>query len=62
MPSIVAGWSQMITITYSNTRVCIDFRNLNVATPKDEYPIRMAEMLVDSVADCEKIYESASFF
>jgi len=31
-------------------RVCIDFRNLNLATPKDEYPILVAEMLVDSAA------------
>jgi len=28
-------------------RVCIDFRDLNLATPKDEYPMPMAEMLVD---------------
>ncbi|XP_027359296.1 uncharacterized protein LOC113867964 [Abrus precatorius] len=31
-------------------RVCIDFRNLNTATPKDEYPMPIADMLVDSVA------------
>ncbi|XP_058741269.1 uncharacterized protein LOC131613635 [Vicia villosa] len=29
-------------------RVCIDFRDLNRATPKDEYPMPVAEMLVDS--------------
>src|SRR3954470_2383649 len=28
-------------------RVCIDFRDLNAATPKDEYPMPVAEMLVD---------------
>lgn len=28
--------------------VCIDFRYFNVATPKDEYPMFVAEMLVDS--------------
>lgn len=28
-------------------RVCIDFRYLNTATPKDEYPMPVAEMLVD---------------
>ena len=27
-------------------RVCIDFRDLNVATPKDEYPMPVAEMLL----------------
>ncbi|GKV39784.1 hypothetical protein SLEP1_g47502 [Rubroshorea leprosula] len=31
-------------------RVCIDFRNLNLATPKDEYPMPVADLLVDGVA------------
>ena len=31
-------------------RVCIDFRNLNIATPKDEYPMPVADLLVDSAA------------
>ena len=31
-------------------RVCIDFRNLNLATPKDEYQMLMADQLVDAVA------------
>ena len=31
-------------------RVCIDFRNLNLATPKDEYPMYMADQLVDAAA------------
>jgi len=34
-------------------RVCIDFRDLNLATPKDEYPMPVAEMLVDSTAGFE---------
>lgn len=34
-------------------RVCIDFRDLNTATPKDEYSIPVAEMLVDSSAGYE---------
>ena len=34
-------------------RVCIDFRDLNVATPKDEYPMPVAEMQVDSAAGFE---------
>lgn len=29
-------------------RVCIDFRDLNVATPKDEYPMLVADILVHS--------------
>src|SRR3954466_481182 len=34
-------------------RVCIDFRDLNATTPKDEYPMPVAEMLVDSAAGFE---------
>ena len=33
--------------------VCIDFRNLNTATPKDEYSMPVAEMLVDSAVGYE---------
>ena len=31
-------------------RVCIDFRDLNNATPKDEYHMPIADMLVDSAS------------
>lgn len=34
-------------------RVCIDFRDLNNVTPKDEYLMLVAEMLVDSAAGHE---------
>jgi len=34
-------------------RVFIDFRDLNQATPKDEYPMPVAEMLVDSATGFE---------
>jgi len=34
-------------------RVWIDFRDLNNATPKDEYPMLVAEMLVDSTTGFE---------
>ena len=34
-------------------RVCIDFRDLNLATPKDEYLMLVAEMLVDSATGLE---------
>ena len=33
--------------------MCINFRDLNAATPKDEYPMPVAEMLVDSAAGFE---------
>ena len=31
-------------------RVCIDFRDLNKATPMDGYPMLIADMLVDATA------------
>jgi hypothetical protein len=30
--------------------VCIDFRNLNKATPKDEYPMLVADMLINNAS------------
>jgi hypothetical protein len=35
-------------------RVCVHFRDLNGATPKDEYPMPVAETLIN-VAACHKI-------
>jgi len=34
----------------ASQRLCVDFRNLNLATPKDEYPMPIADLLVDSAA------------
>jgi hypothetical protein len=31
-------------------RLCVDFRDLNRATPKDEYPMPIAEMLINAAA------------
>jgi hypothetical protein len=31
-------------------RVCVDFRDLNRATPKDEYPMLVAETLINADA------------
>ena len=31
-------------------KVCIVFRNLNLATPKDEYPMPIIDLLVDCSA------------
>jgi hypothetical protein len=30
--------------------ICMDFRNLNRATPKDEYPMPTSDLLVDSAS------------
>ncbi|KAM1677542.1 hypothetical protein ACFX1R_039513 [Malus domestica] len=32
-------------------RICIDFRNLNLATPKDEYTMPISDLLIDVVAN-----------
>ncbi|KAL0444190.1 UNVERIFIED_CONTAM: putative enzymatic polyprotein [Sesamum latifolium] len=34
-------------------RMCIDFRDLNKACPKDFYPLPWIDQLVDSTSDCE---------
>lgn len=34
-------------------RVCMYFRDLNAATPKDEYPMLVVDMLVDSASGNE---------
>ncbi|XP_040369471.1 uncharacterized protein LOC121051315 [Rosa chinensis] len=34
-------------------RVCVDYRDLNLATPKDVYPMPVADMLVDAVVGHE---------
>jgi hypothetical protein len=31
-------------------QVCIDFSNLNKATPKDEYPMSIANMLINNAS------------
>jgi hypothetical protein len=31
-------------------QICVDFRNLNQATMKDEYPMPVADLLVDSAS------------
>jgi hypothetical protein len=31
-------------------QVCIDFRNLNKATPKDEYPMPIANLLINNAS------------
>jgi ribonuclease HI len=50
-PCRYAKWvSNIVPIEKKNTdkiRVCVDFRNLNRATPKDEYPMPLAESLIN---------------
>nr|ABB46599.1 retrotransposon protein, putative, unclassified [Oryza sativa Japonica Group] len=48
-----AEWvSSIVPVIKKNgkERVCIDFRDLNKATPKDEYPMPVADQLVDAAS------------
>jgi hypothetical protein len=43
--------SNIVPVEKKNTnkiRVCIDFQNLNRATPKDEYPMPIADALINN--------------
>jgi hypothetical protein len=40
----------METKNTGKIRICVDFRNLNRATPKDGYLMPVADLLVDSVS------------
>ncbi|XP_050374698.1 uncharacterized protein LOC126792283 [Argentina anserina] len=55
-PAKYSQWlSNIVPVRKKNDkiRVCVDYRNLNVATPKDVYPMPVADMLVDAVAGHE---------
>ncbi|XP_024196156.1 uncharacterized protein LOC112199358 [Rosa chinensis] len=47
-----ATWTQ-VRKKNGKMRVCVDYRDLNKATPKDVYPKPVADMLVDAVAGHE---------
>ena len=50
-PCRYAGWISSVVLVYKKNgklRVCIDFRDLNKATPMDGYPMPIANMLVDA--------------
>ncbi|CAL8167777.1 unnamed protein product [Prunus armeniaca] len=53
-PAIYADWLANIVLVLKRktgaVRICVDYRNLNEASPKDEYPMPMADMLVDGAA------------
>jgi hypothetical protein len=52
-PCRYAEWISNIFLVYKKNgkmRVCIDFRDLNRATPMDGYPMPVADLLVDAAA------------
>ena len=57
-PCQYAEWISNVVPVYKKNgklRVCIDFRDLNKATPMDGYLMPIADMLVDAVAGHEVI-------
>jgi hypothetical protein len=52
-PCRYAEWISSVVPVQKNDgrwRVCVDFRDLNRATPKDEYPMLVAETLINAAA------------
>jgi hypothetical protein len=52
-PCRYADWVSNVVPVEKNMgkiRICVDFRNLNRATPKDEYPMPIADLLVNSMS------------
>ena len=43
-------------------RVCFDYRDLNKACPKDNYPTPFIDQIIDDCADCEVFYFMDGFF
>jgi len=41
----------MVTKSNGNWRMCVDYRNLNSACPKDSYPLPNIDRLVDGATD-----------
>ncbi len=54
-PARYVEWLANIVHVRNNEklRICIDFRNFNLATPNDEYPMPIAEILVDAATGHE---------
>jgi hypothetical protein len=53
-PCRYADWIfNVVPVEKKNTgkiRICVDFRNLNRSTPKDEYPMPVADLFIDSAS------------
>ena len=42
-----------ITKKHCTIRVCVDYRDLNKACPKDNYPIPFIDQIIDDCTTCE---------
>jgi hypothetical protein len=53
-PCRYADWVSSIVLVEKKNMgkiwICVDFRILNRATPKDEYPMPVADLLIDSMS------------
>ena len=38
-----------------NIRICIDFRDLNAACPKDEFPLPITDVMIDNTRRFERM-------
>jgi hypothetical protein len=58
-PCRYADWvSNIVPVEKKNMgkiRICVDFRNLNRATTKDEYPMPVADLLINSASGTKMI-------
>ena len=43
-------------------RMCVDYRDLNRASPKDEFPVLHIDVLVDGIAQCSVFSFMDGFF
>jgi len=39
-----------------NIRICIDYRDLNTACPKDEFPLSITDVMIDNTCDFERMF------
>lgn len=60
-PCRYALWLYNIVPVNGKLRVCVDFRDLNAATPKDLYLMPIADMLIDAGAGNELLSFMDSF-
>src|SRR3954469_8495627 len=56
--------ANIVPVTKKNRsiHICIDFRNLNDACPKDEFPLPVTDIMMDNTASYERISFMNEFF
>ena len=46
----------MVPKKHDSLCMCIDFKHINQACPKDHFPLPRIDQIVDSTAGCERLY------